>query len=367
MAKRFLPQEYYEEGRKRRAHSILEPGDQIAVLPYDFLGCSMIPYGVERTLGNRVIETSYDETYVEKGIICAINRVNSSNKEFTPYILPLSYIVSRWLFYNGDRSVDDDDEEIEIRNEYANYCRNVGTARNNPDKTLSISVKISSGVDTYCAIQCDKVYTVSAIGETTNGYTWISLYESDCSIYFNGIDCSIGGQVLDKQVFNGYIEECIHSEELLFADRYKCYHMKEQDDRRRREFAAQEERRKREAEREAERIAEQIKKREAERRIEEQKRIEAEKVWKGAGNVVLCMRAGEYKGEMQFKQYSINELQYNVQTNSFRIKTEDPYIPYWDLQRTNISNSIFTRQWAYQVIRFKHFYVLEDLARRVIK
>ncbi len=28
---------------------------------------------------------------------------------------------------------------------------------------------------------------------------------------------------------------------------------------------------------------------------------------------------------------------------------------------------IFTRQWAYQVIRFKHFYVLEDLARRVIK
>ena len=86
MAKRFLPQEYYEEGRKRRAHSILEPGDQIAVLPYDFLGCSMIPYGVERTLGNRVIETSYDETYVEKGIICAINRVNSSNKEFTPYI-----------------------------------------------------------------------------------------------------------------------------------------------------------------------------------------------------------------------------------------------------------------------------------------
>lgn len=191
--------------------------------------------------------------------------------------------------------------------------------------------------------------------------------ESDCSIYFNGIDCSIGGQVLDKQVFNGYIEECIHSEELLFADRYKCYHMKEQDDRRRREFAAQEERRKREAEREAERIAEQIKKREAERRIEEQKRIEAEKVWKGAGNVVLCMRAGEYKGEMQFKQYSINELQYNVQTNSFRIKTEDPYIPYWDLQRTNISNSIFTRQWAYQVIRFKHFYVLEDLARRVIK
>lgn len=363
MVKRLLPQEYYEEGRKRRAHSILEPGDQIAVLPYDFLGCSMIPYGVDNTIRDRIIET-YDKTYVEKGVICAINRVNSNNKEFTPFILPLSYIVSKWLFYNGDRS---DDEDLEIRNEYANYCRNVETAKNNPDKTLSISHKISVGVDTYCAIQCDKVYTVSAIGETTNGYTWISLYESDCSIYFNGIDCSIGGQVLDKQVFNGYIEECIHSEELLFADRYKCYHMKEQDDRRRREFAAQEERRKREAEREAERIAEQIKKREAERRIEEQKRIEAEKVWKGAGNVVLCMRAGEYKGEMQFKQYSINELQYNVQTNSFRIKTEDPYIPYWDLQRTNISNSIFTRQWAYQVIRFKHFYVLEDLARRVIK
>lgn len=365
MVKRLLPQEYYEEGRKRRAHSILEPGDQIAVLPYDFLGCSMIPYGVDNTIRDRIIETR-GETYVEKGIICAINRVNSSNKEFTPFILPLSYIVSRWLFYDIEELFYDEDT-IKNVDEYRNYCRNVETAKNNPDKTLSISQKISSGVDTYCAIQCDKVYTVSAIGETTNGYTWISLYESDCSIYFNGIDCSIGGQVLDKQVFNGYIEECIHSEELLFADRYKCYHMKEQDDRRRREFAAQEERRKREAEREAERIAEQIKKREAERRIEEQKRIEAEKVWKGAGNVVLCMRAGEYKGEMQFKQYSINELQYNVQTNSFRIKTEDPYIPYWDLQRTNISNSIFTRQWAYQVIRFKHFYVLEDLARRVIK
>ena len=109
MAKRFLPQEYYEEGRKRRAHSILEPGDQIAVLPYDFLGCSMIPYGVDNTISDRIIET-YDKTYVEKGVICAINRVNSNNKEFTPYILPLSYIVSRWLFYNGDRSVDDDEE-----------------------------------------------------------------------------------------------------------------------------------------------------------------------------------------------------------------------------------------------------------------
>ena len=76
-------------------------------------------------------------------------------------------------------------------------------------------------------------------------------------------------------------------------------------------------------------------------RQELQKKKQEEKAkadgWKDIGNVILFIQMRSFKGEIQFKEHSINVLQVNIIRNKFRVKVNNEY---WDLKRVNISTSI---------------------------
>lgn len=204
MAKIIPSPELLSELRERKDNSKLEIGDKIAMLPFDFVKQSIITYGLEHQ--RLFIGRCY--SFVEKGIICAINRKQSKNNEFVPLILPLTYITAFLL--QKDKIYNPPLELLE----------------KSPDQTKIINLKIANGEDISTAIQCNKVYTVGGVYtiETEilrphtipfyelHKFTQIALFESNLSIHFNGIDCLIENRPLNKQIFIDYIEKRMLSE-----------------------------------------------------------------------------------------------------------------------------------------------------------
>lgn len=206
---------------KRDYDCRLKKGDKIAFLPFDFLKQSIIPYG----LGAQRLFIGRYYAFVEKGIICAINRIQSETDEFVPFILPLSYIVAPILlardYYNMiTRLLPKMLEHLEKLNQQ-------------PDETMLIRQKIANGVDISAAIPSNKVYTVEAVGSIKTDiilqmpawhqpyckswdFTKIALSESNLTMHFNGIDCLIDNQPLNKQEFIDYIRERMLAEETWF-------------------------------------------------------------------------------------------------------------------------------------------------------
>ncbi len=437
MAKIIPSPELLSELRERKDNSKLEIGDKIAMLPFDFVKQSVITYGLEHQ--RLFIGRCY--SFVEKGIICAINRKQSKNNEFVPLILPLTYITAFLL--QKDKIYNPPLELLE----------------KSPDQTKIINLKIANGEDISTAIQCNKVYTVGGVYtiETEilrphtipfyelHKFTQIALFESNLSIHFNGIDCLIESRPLNKQIFIDYIEKRMLSEKRMFGncdtslpsydiitklrteiikqeqtkllhdyrvrlDCFKEHYVKDYKERGKNYcrthyykqnwvmgnsiyslelpsyhynwgmtiWGGQSDERYKNMDELTQKKAEELLQ-ECRSDIERQERIidyerqelqkkkQEEKAkadgWKDIGNVILFIQMRSFKGEIQFKEHSINVLQVNIIRNKFRVKVNNEY---WDLKRVNISTSIFKTHYVYQVERFSHFYILEDLSKRAI-
>lgn len=415
---------------KRDYDCRLKKGDKIAFLPFDFLKQSIIPYG----LGAQRLFIGRYYAFVEKGIICAINRIQSETDEFAPFILPLSYIAALLLArdYNMTaRLLPKMLEHLEKLNQQ-------------PDETMLIRQKIANGVDISAAIPSNKVYTVEAVGSIKTDiilqmpawyqpycksweFTKIALSESNLTMHFNGIDCLIDNQPLNKQEFIDYIRERMLAEETWFKrsdiilpshetitelraqiieqersrllddyekrlDYFKEQYIKEykekgysherlpscwpttysivlEDEEYKNKYKYDEFVQKKVAKLRLECLSD-ISRQEQiidyerqERQKKEQEKKSQMEGWKDIGNVILFVQTRTFEGEIKFKERSINVLQVNTIRNKFRIKIDNEYR---DLKRVDISTSIFKTHYVYQVEPFCHLYILEDLSKRAI-
>lgn len=417
---------------KRDYDCRLKKGDKIAFLPFDFLKQSIIPYG----LGAQRLFIGRYYAFVEKGIICAINRIQSETDEFVPFILPLSYIVAPILlardYYNMiTRLLPKMLEHLEKLNQQ-------------PDETMLIRQKIANGVDISAAIPSNKVYTVEAVGSIKTDiilqmpawhqpyckswdFTKIALSESNLTMHFNGIDCLIDNQPLNKQEFIDYIRERMLAEETWFKrsdiilpshetitelraqiieqersrllddyekrlDYFKEQYIKEykekgysherlpscwpttysivlEDEEYKNKYKYDEFVQKKVTKLRLECLSD-ISRQEQiidyerqERQKKEQEKKSQMEGWKDIGNVILFVQTRTFEGEIKFKERSINVLQVNTIRNKFRIKIDNEYR---DLKRVDISTSIFKTHYVYQVEPFCHLYILEDLSKRAI-
>ena len=204
---------------RRSSECRLTKGDKIAFLPFDFLKQSIIPYG----LGKTRLFIGHCYAFVEKGIICGINRSQSEDEEFEPFILPLSYIAASILTKNYD---------FFITRQLPVTLKHLEKLHKQPEETILINQKIANGVDISSAIPNNQIYIVDDVRSIKAEiihqglvsfwepveFTKIALVESNISMHFNGIDCLINNHLLNKQKFIDYIAERMHAEETVFRN-----------------------------------------------------------------------------------------------------------------------------------------------------
>jgi hypothetical protein len=199
---------------RRWGEGKLEVGDKIAILPLNYLEHSTISYR-SHVYDKKYLIGRYYYAFPEVGIVCGINRKSANNDEFVPYILPSTYITSFLL----ERKEAYNPTSLDL----------------NSDRYLmeSICYNIANGTDIYTAMHSDAVYVVRSIIERSVDivigpsshpifepyeFTSIKLSKTeDIHITFDGRNCRIGNQTLDRQLFTDYVGKILQFEPNIYT------------------------------------------------------------------------------------------------------------------------------------------------------